>query len=108
MGEIAQGADIQQDKLKQDNDVTPNDAEQGTDAPDGKFSTDVSDVYADGEKGGLPVFDVKPEEFFANMKTDRRRIRFSQGNAQKYHANTQYRRPFWIRNQDDGYTYKIK
>jgi len=112
MGEIAQGADAQQDNIKQDLDVTANpssDAKQGTDAPDGKFSTDVDDLYADGMKGELPVFDVKPDTFFRNMKTDRRRLRFDKDTtAQKYHQNTKYRRPFWIRNKEDGFTYKIK
>lgn len=113
MGEIAQGPDVQQDNIKADLGVTkndtPGDAKQGTDAPDGKFSTDVSDLYADGMKGELPVFDVKPETFFRNMKTDRRRLRFDKDTtAQKYHQNTKYTRPFWIRNQEDGYTYKIK
>jgi hypothetical protein len=96
--------------------VTPNpdagqspDANQQTNAPDGKFKTDVDGVYADGTKGELPVFDVSKDEFFRNMKQDRRRLRFKSGStAQKYHSNTRYRRPFWIRNKEDGYTYKIK
>lgn len=110
MSEIAGGTDVQKDNIKHDLNVDKNvDTNQGTDAPDGKFSTDVVDLYADGMKGELPVFDVAPETFFRNMKTDRRRLRFDKDTtAQKYHSNTQYRRPFWIRNTEDGYTYKIK
>lgn len=85
------------------------DAKQGTNAPDGKFKTDVDGVFSDGEKTGLPVFAVSSKEFYNNMKTDRRRLRFSTGtNAQKYHKNTKYRRPFYIQNKDDGFSYKIK
>lgn len=85
------------------------DAKQGTDAPDGKFKTDVDGVFADGQKGGLPVFAVSSQEFYNNMKTDRRRLRFKSATAaQSYHKNTKYRRPFYIQNKDDGFQYKIK
>lgn len=102
MGEMS-GSSVQQDKLATDTAVTPA-------VPDeNRFSTDVPDVFADGEKGGLPVFDVSQDEFYKNMKTDRLRLRFKSGsNAQSYQKNSKYRRPFWIRNKEDGYTYKIK
>jgi hypothetical protein len=77
--------------------------------PEGGFATDVEGLNADGEKEGHPVFDVTPEEFYDNMKMDRRRLRFKQGsNAQKYHSGTRYNRPFYIRNKADGYLRKIK
>lgn len=77
--------------------------------PDGKIETDVPDCFADGEKEGHPVFDVTPKEFYNNMKVDRKRLRFKSGtSAQKYHKHTKYRRPFFIRNTDDGYLRKVK
>jgi hypothetical protein len=114
MGEFNNN-DIQGDKIKQDLGVkepattSSDDKGQMPNAPDGKIKTDVPDVFADGEKGGMPVFDVEPDEFFKNMKVNRRRMRFKSGStAQQYHSNTKYRRPFWIRNKKDGYVYKIK
>jgi hypothetical protein len=66
--------------------------------------TDVDGVYADGEKTGVPVFDVSAKEFYDNMKSTRRRLRFKSGSAaQQYHSKSKYRRPFYIRNKDDGY-----
>ena len=103
MGEMT-GNSVQGEKLAGDHAVTPNDQEQQE-----RFATDVPDVFADGEKGGLPVFDVSKDEFFKNMKTDRLRLRFKSGSsAQAYQKQSKYRRPFWIRNKEDGFTYKIK
>jgi hypothetical protein len=83
------------------------DVHAGTDdAPDDSkgVKTDVDGVYADGEKGGVPVFDVTQAEFYDNMKNDRKRLRFKIGtSAQSYHSKSNYRRPFYIRNKDDGY-----
>lgn len=74
-----------------------------------RYKTDVKDVYANGEKNGMPVFDVTDKEFYANMKADRRRLRFSSGShVQKYHKNTKYNKPFYIRNTKDGYLSRIK
>jgi len=76
---------------------------------EGGFATDVEGVMADGEKEGHPVFDVSPDEFYANMKQDRRRLRFkADTNAQKYFSGTKYSRPFFIRNAQDGYMRKVK
>lgn len=76
-------------------------------APKG-YATDVEDVFADGSKGDIPVFDVSPEEFNNNMKMTRRRLRFKQGSkAAEYMRKTKYTRPFWIRNTKDGYMRKI-
>lgn len=110
MGEMMSG-DRQAELVAKDHAVEKpaTDAKQQTNAPDGKFKTDVEGVFADGEKSGLPVFSVSAKEFYNNMKTDRRRLRFKTGStAQKYHQNTRYRRPFFIQNKDDGYTYKIR
>jgi len=108
MGDFTDG-NRQQELVATDHEVRISDKDQSTSAPDGKFKTDVDGVYADGEKQGFPVFDIDPDEFFKNMKADRRRLRFkSDSAAASYHRNTKYRRPFWVRNSKDGYTYKIK
>ena len=102
MGELTGSGYTQGEKIAADTEVVPA-------TPENKFATDVPDVFADGDKSGVPVFDVSSKEFYANMKTDRLRLRFKSGsNAQAYQSQSKYRRPFWIRNQDDGYTYKIK
>jgi len=109
MGEFTQG-NIQHDRIKQDLNVsqTPPDSKQQTNAPDGKFKTEVYGIFADGEKSGFPVFDVEEDEFFNNMKHDRRRMRFKTDNIKNYMSSTKYRRPFWVRNKKDGFTYKVK
>jgi hypothetical protein len=107
MGELT-GNYAQGEKLAGDHAVNTSN-QQGTNAPDGKFATDVTDCYADGEKGGAPVFKVSKTEFFNNMKQDRKRLRFKSGTAiQKYHSQSKYRRPFWVQNKDDGHLYKVK
>ena len=115
MGEFTDGGNNPQTGIQQDLGVSEpantssDDHGQSTNAPDGKFATDVDDVYADGTRGDLPVFDVEPDEFFKNMKMDRRRMRFAPGSkAQQYHSKSKYRRPFWVRNKNDGYLYKVK
>lgn len=73
----------------------------------GKVETCVKDCFADGEKGGFPVFNVSKDEFYQNMSHGRKRVRFKNGtSAQKYMANTLYKQPFHI--SHDGYTRKIK
>lgn len=77
--------------------------------PEGKIETDVSGIYADGNYKGAPVFDVSSEEFYNNMKMDRKRLRFKTGsNAGEYMRKTRYNIPFYIRNTEDGYLRKIK
>lgn len=77
--------------------------------PDGKIKTDVGDVFADGEYKGTPVFDVSTDEFYNNMKQDRKRLRFKTGSvAGDYMRKTKYNIPFYIRNTKDGYLRKIK
>ena len=77
--------------------------------PDGKVKTDVDNVFADGEYRGTPVFDVSTDDFYNNMKQDRKRLRFKTGSvAGDYMRKTKYKIPFYIRNKDDGYLRKIK
>jgi len=67
------------------------------------FETDVPDVYADGQKQGVPVFNVDKTEFFQNMSHGRKRLRFKQGStAQQYMQKTKYRNSFWISYDDNG------
>ncbi len=78
-------------------------------AVDGKIETDVEGIFADAEKGGCPVFDVSKEEFYNNMKLDRKRLRFKRDSVvSKYMRSTKYNRPFYVRNSEDGYLRKIK
>lgn len=75
----------------------------------GKVPTDVEDIYADGEKGGLPVFDVSQKDFNQNMSWGRKRVRFASDTvASQYMRQTKYQIPFWIRDKETGYTRKIK
>lgn len=101
MGEFTNGHSPDQDAA-QDRNTT----KMSADREDG-FKTDVPDVYADGERTGLPVFKVSNKEFYQNMKAGRRRLRFSNGSkVQKYMQNTRYKNPFWI--EHDGYLRKVK
>jgi hypothetical protein len=128
MGELSgTGGGIQGEKLATDQGVhdtpepaaepTPTDikgdggevdtGDKSKEAPKG-YATDVEDIFADGSKGDIPVFDVSPDEFNNNMKMDRRRLRFKAGSkAAEYMRKTKYNRPFWIRNTKDGYMRKI-
>ena len=73
----------------------------------GKVKTCVADCFADGEKGGLPVFNVSKDEFHQNMRHGRKRVRFKNGtSASKYMAGSMYKQAFHI--SHDGYTRKIK
>jgi len=78
------------------------------DGGDAGWNTGVNDIKAAAEKGGLPVFDVTPAEFYNNMKLDRRKMVFKRGTpTQAYHQGTNYKQYFWIRNTDDGYMVKV-
>jgi hypothetical protein len=71
--------------------------------------TDVSDVFADGEKMGMPVFNVSKDSFYQNMKFGRKRLRFPSGsNTQEYMQKTKYQRPFWIAYDDNGQVWTRK
>lgn len=81
--------------------------------PEDGFDTDVEGVKADGEKQGMPVFNVTKDEFFQNMNYGRKRLRFKSGSPiQTYMQGTRYRNPFWISYKDEGsgkqYIRKIK
>ena len=88
----------------------------GTDAAEisthvdlGEFDTDVPDVKAQGQKNGIPVFDVPEDEFFKNLKADRKRFRFSpESPVTKYLQGTRYNRPFHIKTADGKYMRKVK
>jgi hypothetical protein len=110
MGELSGAgiSDVQGEKMAADHAVnTPKSNGEGGTVKG--VPTDVDGVFADGERNGIPVFDVSPEEFYNNMKMDRKRLRFSNdSNATKYMKSTKYSRPFWIRNTKDGFLRKIK
>jgi hypothetical protein len=69
--------------------------------------TDVPDVKANGVKDGIPVFDVNDNDFYNNMKVDRKRMRFTSTGVKEYMQKTKYNRPFYIRNRDN-YLRKVK
>jgi hypothetical protein len=82
---------------------------QTIEPPEGKVKTDVDGCFADAEHQGVPVFDVSREEFYNNMKADRKRLRFkAETPASHYFRNTRYKLPFYIRNKEDNYMRKIK
>ncbi len=78
----------------------------------GKIETDVPGVMADAMKDDAPVFDVSKDDFFNNMKVDRKRIRLKTQHAAEYHRQTKYNRPFFLRYKDEegkgGYMRKVK
>ena len=77
-----------------------------SDVPNG-IPTDVPDVFANGERNGLPVFDVSQDEFYQNMNFGRKRLRFGAGTpVQQYMQKTRYNRPFMIRHNE--YVRKVK
>lgn len=79
-----------------------------------KFTTDVNNLYADDQvKHGsdkFPVFDVDKEDFYRNMRQDRKRLRFKgETKASQYMQKTKYKRPFYVRFKDeDGKAYMRK
>lgn len=77
-------------------------------SPDG-FDTDVPGVKAQGTKNGLPVFDVEENEFYNNMKADRKRLRFnSDAPVSQYLRQTKYNQSFFIRTKDNKFMRKVK
>jgi hypothetical protein len=72
----------------------------------GKIETDLPGIYADATKDNMPVFDVGKEDFYNNMKSERKRLRFSKDTAaSQYHQGSKYNRPFWLRHE--GFLRKI-
>lgn len=76
---------------------------------DGGYDTDVPGVKAQGLKNNVPVFEVPEDEFFKNLKADRKRFRFSpESPVTKYLQGTKYNRPFHIKTTDGKYMRKVK
>jgi hypothetical protein len=73
----------------------------------GKVPTDVDGVFADGIKdNNIPIFDVEKDDFYNNMKMDRKRLRFTKdSSAAQYHRASKYNRPFYLRHE--GYLRKV-
>jgi hypothetical protein len=98
MGEIQNDGGLNPgiDAANMRNDVPINDP--------GKIATDVEGIYADGQKNNLPVFDIDHDDFYANMKADRQRVRFKNDSmAGQYLRGTRYKIPFYLRTTDkDG------
>lgn len=68
----------------------------------GKIETDVQGVFADGTKNNCPIFSVTKEDFYNNMKADRKRMRFSTEHAAQYLRGTRYNKPFYIEYKGDN------
>lgn len=78
---------------------------------EGKISTDIEDVFADGinKKDNLPIFKVSHNEFFQNMSAGRQRLRFKSGTgAQKFMQGSKYKQSFYVQHEKDGYLRKVK
>ena len=100
MGEISGGGGSPQKDIATDHTAT---------VDLGKIKTDVDNVFADGEKNGIPVFNVSKDEFNQNMSYGRKRLRFKQGtSAAEYMKATKYNKKFFIRNTDDDFVRIIK
>ncbi len=94
----------QADKIAADS-MTQDGGETGWDTG---IDFDGETIKAAGEKGGLPVFDVSHQEFYNNMKLDRRKMVFKRDTpAQRFHSRTNYKQHFWVRNAEDGYMRKV-
>ncbi len=102
MGEFTSGVTHDQENLV---------ATQNPDVVD-RVETEVSGVFADGKKGEFPIFNVSKDEFYANMRNDRKRLRFSTEHAANYLRGSKYNKPFYIayKNDDTGehYLRKVK
>lgn len=67
----------------------------------GKISTDVENVYADGTKDNLPVFNIDHNDFMNTLRAERKRLRFkSDTAASQYLRGTKYARPFYLQSTD--------
>lgn len=86
--------------------LTSGDPVERIEIPEGKFPTDVTGVFADGQlKAGtveFPVFDVDKDDFYGNMTADRRRMRFKTDNVKGYMSGTKYKIPFYIKYTDEN------
>lgn len=70
---------------------------------EGGFDTDVPDIKAPSMHNNLPVFEVSDDEFYANMRNDRKRLNFKDKESliSKYLHQSQYNRPFYLKTQDN-------
>ena len=96
-------------------DINTNKAGTGN-APEG-FETDVEGIYADDKvqygQEEYPVFDISQEEFFSNLTSDRKKLRFKNGSKVMQYKNKTKNslRPFYIRTTDQNgqsYTRKLR
>jgi hypothetical protein len=68
----------------------------------GKVPTHVPDVFADGEKLGLPVFQVDHSEFHQNMEFGRKRLRFKDdAPVKQFMTKSTVNSPFWLATKDN-------
>jgi len=93
--------------------MSPNqiDVQRGEGEKEEEFDTGIEGIKADGQKDGVPIFNVSKEEFYQNMNYGRKRLRFKPDTmAQKFHSGTKYKLPFFIKHQndDDGRIYMRK
>jgi hypothetical protein len=103
MGELGYGTGTSPEQ-----DATVATHDKGSVEP-GKIATDVDDIFADGMKQDLPVFDVETDDFYNNLRADRQRLRFKSSDAiTQYMQKTRYNRPFWVRTKDGNYMRKVK
>ena len=76
------------------------------------LSTGIDGLDADDTYKGSVVFDVSNKEFFANLRKDRNRMRFTSDKPKQFMQATKYRKPFLIRytdmNNGKQYLSKIK
>lgn len=79
------------------------------DAKEGGYDTDVPDIKAPAIHNNLPVFDVPEDEFYANMRNDRKRLYFKdpESTISKYLKTTTVNRPFYIRTPDNKSMRKV-
>jgi hypothetical protein len=77
------------------------------------LSTGIEGLEADDKYKGTPVFDVSNEDFFKNLRADRKRVRFTSSDKPKnFMQGTKYNQPFYIRYTDKNsgkpYLSKVK
>lgn len=86
------------------------DATHQIDTQEGGYETDVPEIKAPAIKNGLPVFDIPEDEFYTNLKNDRKRLQVKDPDStlSKYLKQSQYNRPFWLRTADNKLMRKVK
>jgi len=77
------------------------------------LSTGIDGLESDDSYKGTPVFDVSAEDFFKNMRADRKKTRYtSSEKPSKFMQGTNYRQPFYVRyvdkNKNIPYLKKVK